>query len=53
MGDDEKEHNEWVERELRGGNKYILRLPKDIDESEISDILGSFDIAFEITLIAE
>ena len=53
MGDGERGHREWVESELRDGNKYILKLPKNIDESEISDILGSFDIAHEITLVEE
>lgn len=53
MDEDEREHREWLESELRGGKKYILKLPKDIDADEIGDILSSFDIAYELTPVKE
>jgi len=53
MDENERKYREWLESELQGGKKYTLRLPKDIDADEISDILSSFDIAHELTPIKE
>lgn len=53
MDENERKHREWLESELQGGKKYILRFPKDIDVDEISDILSSFDIAHELALVKE
>jgi hypothetical protein len=46
--DGEQEYLKWIEKELRDGNKYILTVPKDINDMEICSILNSFDIASRI-----